>query len=53
MILKNKKMLMLYPSIMEIEQKCDVNSFWKSEWKRVKEDIKEFKTFIEYLFETR
>ncbi len=49
--MKNGKLLMLYPSIMEIEQKCDVNSFWKSEWKRVKEDISDFKAFLEYIFE--
>lgn len=48
--MKNGKILMLYPSIMEIEQKCEVNSFWKNEWKRVKEDIGDFKTFIEYIF---
>lgn len=49
--MKNGKILMLYPSIMEIEQKCEVNSFWKKEWKRVKEDISDFKTFIEYIFQ--
>lgn len=49
--MKNGKLLMLYPSVMEIEQKSDVNSFWKSEWKRVKEDISDFKAFLEYIFE--
>ena len=53
MFFKKSKLLMLYPSVMEIEQKSEVNSFWKSEWKRVKEDISEFKAFIEYVFETR
>jgi hypothetical protein len=48
--MKNAKILMLYPSIMEIEQKCEMNSFWKNEWKRVKEDISDFKIFIEYIF---
>ena len=53
--MKTAKILMLYPSIMEIEQKCEMNSFWKNsfwknEWKRVKEDINDFKIFIEYIF---
>ncbi len=48
-----KNVLMLYPSIMEIEQKCDTNSFWKSEWKRVKEEISDFKAFLEYIFEIK
>ena len=50
-IFKKSNVLMLYPSVMEIEQKSDVNSFWKSEWKRVKEDISDFKAFLEYIFE--
>lgn len=49
--MKNSKILMLYPSIMEIEQKCDVNSFWRGEWKRVKEDISDFKALLEYIFQ--
>ena len=49
--MKTAKILMLYPSIMEIEQKCDVNSFWKNEWKRVKEDISDFKAYLEYIFQ--
>lgn len=53
MINKRRSTLMLYPSIMEIEQKSDMNSFWKSEWKRVKEEIGEFKAFLEYFFETK
>ena len=48
--MKSARILMLYPSIMEIEQKCEMNSFWKNEWKRVKEDISDFKIFIEYIF---
>ena len=49
--MKKNKMLMLYPSIIEIEQKCDVNPFWKNEWKRVKEDISDFKALLEYIFQ--
>lgn len=49
--MKSEKVLMLYPSIMEIEQKCDVNSFWQNEWKRVKGDIKDFKSYLEYIFQ--
>lgn len=48
-----KNVLMLYPSVMEIEQKCNVNSFWKSEWKRIKDEISDFKAFIEYIFEIK
>ena len=48
-----KNVLMLYPSVMAIEQKCDVNSFWKSEWKRIKDEISDFKAFIEYIFEIK
>lgn len=48
-----KSILMLYPSVMEIEQKSDMNSFWRSEWKRVKEEISDFKAFLEYIFEIR
>ena len=51
MIFKKSNILTLYPSVMEIEQKSDVNSFWKGEWKRVKEDISDFKAFLEYIFE--
>lgn len=53
MIFKRSELLMLYPSVMEIEQKSNMNSFWKSEWKRVKEDISDFKAFLEYIFETK
>ena len=49
--MKKANILMLYPSIMEIEQKSDVNSFWRSEWKRVKEDISDFKALLEYIFQ--
>lgn len=49
--MKKSNILMLYPSIMEIEQKSDVNSFWRSEWKRVKEDISDFKALLEYIFQ--
>ena len=48
-----KSILMLYPSVMEIEQKSDMNSFWRSEWKRIKEEISDFKAFLEYIFEIR
>lgn len=51
--MKKSKLLMLYPSIMEIEEKSDVNSFWKSEWKRVKDDIMDFKIFLEYIFDIK
>ncbi len=51
--MKSGKVLMLYPSVMEIEEKSEVNSFWKSEWKRIKEDIRDFKLFLEYIFEVR
>ncbi len=51
MKVKKNNVLMLYPSVMEIEQKSDMNSFWKAEWKRVKEDIGDFKAFLEYIFE--
>ena len=44
--MKKNKILMLYPSIMEIEQKSDMNSFWRSEWKRVKEDILYFDSLV-------
>jgi len=43
--------LMLNPSAFEIEQKCDMNSFWRGEWKRVKNDIKNFKSFMKHIFE--
>lgn len=49
--MKKNKVLMLYPSIMEIEQKSDMNSFWRGEWKRVKEDISDFKALLEYIFQ--
>ena len=49
--MKKNKILMLYPSIMEIEQKSDMNSFWRGEWKRVKEDISDFKALLEYIFQ--
>ena len=49
--MKKNKILMLYPSIMEIEQKSDMNSFWSSEWKRVKADISDFKALLEYIFQ--
>ena len=49
--MKNGNVLMLYPSVMEIEQKCEENSFWKGEWKRVKEDISDFKALLEYIFQ--
>ena len=48
-----KSILMLYPSVMEIEQKSDMNSFWRSEWKSVKAEISDFKAFLEYIFEIR
>lgn len=48
--LRKSRILMLYPSILEIEQKCECNSFWKKEWKRVKDDISNFKSYIEYIF---
>ncbi len=51
--MKSGKVLMLYPSVMEIEEKSEVNSFWKSEWKRIKEDIRDFKLFLEYIFEVK
>ena len=49
--MKKNKILMLYQRIMEIEQKSDMNSFWRSEWKRVKEDISDFKALLEYIFQ--
>lgn len=52
MKIKKNSMLMLYPSVMEIEQKSEMNSFWRAEWKRVKEDICDFRAFLEYVFET-
>ena len=48
-----KNILMLYPSVMEIEQKSDMNSFWRSEWKRVKDEISDFKALLEYIFEIK
>ncbi len=51
--MRSGKVLMLYPSVMEIEEKSEVNSFWKSEWKRIKEDIRDFKLFLEYIFEVK
>lgn len=53
MIFRKSDILMLYPSVMEIEQKSDMNSFWKSEWKRVKEDISDFKALLEYIFDIK
>lgn len=50
MNIRKNNILMLYPSILEIEQKSDENSFWKREWKRVKNDISDFKAFLEYIF---
>lgn len=47
------KKLMLYPSVMEIEEKSDMNKFWKMEWKRVKEEISNFKAFVQYVSEIR
>ena len=43
-----KNILMLYPSVMEIEQKSDMNSFWRSEWKRVKEEISDLEQLLAY-----
>ncbi len=51
--MRSGKVLMLYPSVMEIEEKSEVNSFWRSEWKRIKEDIRDFKLFLEYIFEVK
>ena len=48
--IRRNTVLMLYPSAIEVEQKCDVNSFWKREWKRIKDDINDFKTYLEYVF---
>ncbi len=51
--MRSGKVLMLYPSVMEIEEKSEVNSFWRSEWKRIKEDIRDIKLFLEYIFEVK
>ena len=53
MKIKRNNVLMLYPSVMEIEQKSDMNPFWKAEWERVKADIGDFKAFIEYIYEIK
>ena len=28
-----------------------MKEFWKNEWKRVKEDISDFKAYLEYIFQ--
>lgn len=44
--------LMLSPTVSEIEEKSDKNEFWRNEWKEVKNNLSNLRAFVEYAFES-
>lgn len=40
--------LMLNPTISEIEEKSDKNEFWKNEWKEIKNNLSNLKALVDY-----